>query len=850
MSQAIGLDPAGARPLDQLLAFLGRQRWVLVLGLAAGTVLYLAAQFSYLLFHTLTEMFCVVVASTTFVIAWNARRYTQNGYLLWVGIVYLALGFLDLLHTLTYTGMTIIPGYPFAANQLWIAARFLECLALLVGFAYLRFDRRPDPALSLLGFATVTGLIIAAIFVWEIFPACYVAGLGQTRFKILSEYVIMAILGVDALLLVVLRDHFHRDIHRPLLGALALAILTEAAFTRYVSNYGAANFLGHLFKVCSYSLFYVAIVKHGVERPYDMVFRELDETNRRLTAETEARRRSEERLEIRVVERTAALDHANRLLRVISACNETLARATLESGLVREICQRVAHLGGYQMACLRYLEAGQTGPALCAQWGVPCLGAQTCAEPGPGLWLQQAAATGHQASIGFPMQLGEGLGATLEIFTPEAENLNEVETDMLRKLANDLSFGIAAIRSREERDRVRLELEERTRTLRTLTGELVQSEHRERRRLAKVLHDNLQQILVAAKWRAGALVDHSRSVALRTACRQLEELLDEAIQSSRSLATELSPGVLQEKGLAEALIWLAERMWERHALKVEVSAAPEQDTLPVQLKEFLFDAIRELLFNVIKHAGVDRARVRLQYGPGRLQVTVEDDGAGFDVEAAKNARNGSGLGLFSVQERLTHLGGWLEMASAPGRGSTFRLTVPLEEARTPLPEAPVPACGPVAPPVLPVPPPALPVPPPALPVPPPALPVPAPQAAPLRVMLVDDHQVVRQGLSRLLEGQEGIAMVGEASDGLEAVALTRTLRPDVVLMDINMPGLNGIEATRMLRAEHPQLRIIGLSMHQEVEIAQAMVAAGAQACVAKSDPVAHILKAILSCQGS
>lgn len=293
------------------------------MGLGGAVVigLYLTSRYSYLLFHSLAEIFSVVVAFSIFMIAWTSRRFIDNGYLLFVGIAYLSLGLLDLLHTMSYTGMPIFPGYDFVANQLWIAARFMESLALLGAFAYLRSGRRPNPTLVLGAFALVTGLVIAAIFVWRIFPACFVAGQGQTRFKVLSEYLIIAILGVDMGLLVYSRSRFHRSTYLPLLGATLLAILTEISFTVYVSNYGLSNLVGHLLKVFSYYLIYVAIVKTAVERPYELVFHELAAANSRLWVEVEAHRATEKDREKALGDLQTSLDEIQTLHGVIPICS-------------------------------------------------------------------------------------------------------------------------------------------------------------------------------------------------------------------------------------------------------------------------------------------------------------------------------------------------------------------------------------------------------------------------------------------------------------------------------------------------------------------------------------------------
>ncbi len=120
----------------------------------------------------------------------------------------------------------------------------------------------------------------------------------------------------------------------------------------------------------------------------------------------------------------------------------------------------------------------------------------------------------------------------------------------------------------------------------------------------------------------------------------------------------------------------------------------------------------------------------------------------------------------------------------------------------------------------------------------------APAEAAIRVLVVDDHQIIRQGLALLLEGEKGIMVVGEAGDGAEALEAARKLRPDVVLMDVTMPKLNGMEATRLVVAEMPSVRVIGLSMHDDADMASSMLGAGAVAYVNKSGPAQELVAAI------
>ena len=114
----------------------------------------------------------------------------------------------------------------------------------------------------------------------------------------------------------------------------------------------------------------------------------------------------------------------------------------------------------------------------------------------------------------------------------------------------------------------------------------------------------------------------------------------------------------------------------------------------------------------------------------------------------------------------------------------------------------------------------------------------------IQVLIADDHKMLREGLRSLLEKEPGIAVVGEAANGAEAVSLTREMRPSVVIMDIEMPEMNGIEATRQIIAEMPEIRVIGLSMHTETDVEESMRQAGASAFVAKDSAFERLAAAI------
>ena len=217
--------------------------------------------------------------------------------------------------------------------------------------------------------------------------------------------------------------------------------------------------------------------------------------------------------------------------------------------------------------------------------------------------------------------------------------------------------------------------------LRTLAVELTHAEERERRRLAQAVHDHLQQLLAGGKLCAETLQRRLRASPLRELTGQVVEYFSQAIESARTLTFELSPPILYDGGLGPALVWLGRWMASKHGLTVAVSVSPDSEPRSEEVRVLLFQAARELLFNVVKHAGVKNARARLsrpEGGPVRLEI--RDRGVGFDPERLRSAEvAASGFGLFSIRGRLELLGGRLEIVSTPGRGSCFTLLVPADQ---------------------------------------------------------------------------------------------------------------------------------------------------------------------------
>jgi two-component system sensor histidine kinase UhpB len=215
--------------------------------------------------------------------------------------------------------------------------------------------------------------------------------------------------------------------------------------------------------------------------------------------------------------------------------------------------------------------------------------------------------------------------------------------------------------------------------LRLLASELSQAEQRERDRMAQVLHDHLQQLLVAAKFQVRSLIKF-RMLNPNVASRfeVLEDLLMQAIHACRSFAVELSPAVL-ELGLGPALKWLAGWMNEKHGLSVTVHVRGDCQPVDKELQLLLFQSAQELLLNVVKHANVNDAELRVESLAKRaVRLTVRDRGTGFDAIAMRR-REGTehpSFGLFNIKQKVELIGGKLRIRSRPGLGAKFDLIVP------------------------------------------------------------------------------------------------------------------------------------------------------------------------------
>jgi PAS domain S-box-containing protein len=222
-------------------------------------------------------------------------------------------------------------------------------------------------------------------------------------------------------------------------------------------------------------------------------------------------------------------------------------------------------------------------------------------------------------------------------------------------------------------DEMEQKVKDRTAKLRELAVQLDQAEQQERRRVAQILHDDLQQVLVGTRLKLDAVKKTASDADQRKTVEQVEENLANACATMRSLCVELHPPVLFEGGIAAALKWLADDVKEKFGLAVKLVMDKIDESSVLMLRTFVFNAVRELLFNVVKHGGVNSAEVRVSAADAdSVRIEVRDRGIGFDPMQVR----AGGFGLFSIRERAEYLGGIVTIQSKPGKGSCITLTLP------------------------------------------------------------------------------------------------------------------------------------------------------------------------------
>jgi len=281
-------------------------------------------------------------------------------------------------------------------------------------------------------------------------------------------------------------------------------------------------------------------------------------------------------------------------------------------------------------------------------------------------WREEAQARGYRSSAALPLCYGDKVLGALNVYSAEADFFDPDRLQVLQSLANQAAVATQNARLREQThaDHERLQ---------TLSRRLAQVQETERSSIARELHDEIGQSLTVMKINLQAMQHSPEGSALAPGLAESINAVERTLQKVRNLSLDLRPSLLDDLGLVPALRWYADRQAQRAEFTAHFSADLPETRLPPEIETTCFRIAQEALTNVMRHAQAQHVYVELQQHDGMLQLSVRDDGVGFDVEAAlERAIHGASLGLLGMDERAQLAGGRLEISSTLGHGTEVR----------------------------------------------------------------------------------------------------------------------------------------------------------------------------------
>jgi len=403
------------------------------------------------------------------------------------------------------------------------------------------------------------------------------------------------------------------------------------------------------------------------------------------------------------------LRQVSRALKAITECHQALIRATDERQLLDEVCRIIVEEGGYRMAWVGYAEAdagksvrpvAQTGfdegyvEQLNLTWadkvrgrgpvgtairtGKPAISQDTRVDPGVAFIRAEARKRGYASILALPLQETHTFGA-LTIYAADPDAFDDEEIKLLLGLANDLAYGIMALRGRAEQRRAEAALKESEQELRRLASQLLSIQEKERRRVARELHDELGQALTVLKINLVAIEDKLApdQQHLKASCEHNLSYIDTVIENVRRLSWDLSPSSLEDLGLSAALGYLVDETCRNHHMQSEVVMDAIDHLFTPEIQINIYRIFQESLTNVVKHARASLVSVNVAREDGKVSFTIRDNGRGFSLKQAMSGKVAKkSLGLTAMNERALMARGSLQISSRKGRGTMIAFSIP------------------------------------------------------------------------------------------------------------------------------------------------------------------------------
>jgi CheY-like chemotaxis protein/two-component sensor histidine kinase len=359
----------------------------------------------------------------------------------------------------------------------------------------------------------------------------------------------------------------------------------------------------------------------------------------------------------------------------------------------------------------------------------------------------------------------------------------------------------------------------------SLSARLLQAQDEERRRISRELHDSVGQSLMALLMNLEVLAKSTADNLQQEKLRDSIDLANEVTREIRTVSYLLHPPMLDMAGLGPAISWYAEGFKKRGGINLEVDAC-DLPRLTRDRETALFRVVQECLTNIHRYSGASTAWIRIGLKAGELHLEVEDNGKGIaTADLAPHGEFSLGVGIPGMRERLRELGGSLQIQSS-NLGTKVIAILPITAERISEPEPastvfrmrPKRGMGMY-------------------------------QLSPQihkRILLADDHEIVRRGIGALIENEPDLEVCGEAADSSQAVEMTQRLRPDLVLLDLSMPGEDGWTAVRKIRQFDFSTKILLFTYRDSPELERAVRAARCEGWVTKSRAASDLIRAIRS----